>query len=814
MHVLLQDLRYAARSLLLNRGFTAAAVLTLALGLGANAAIFSAVSAVLLQPLPYKDAQRLFVIFEQHPDPVGRTRLSAENFLDVQREARLFDAIGGYTGTGFTLTGRGEAELVLGQLVSAELMQALGVHPQVGRTFRPDENEGGRDQVVLLSHGLWQRRFGGDRAIVGQTITANGKPYAVIGVMPRDFHFPEKRYELWAPFAFRNNASGLVNRRARFMRAAGRIKADVSVESAGAELATIGRRLAETYPADNTDVTLRMASVVDETVGDVRRPLVLLLCAVGFVVLIACANVTNLLLARATARQREVAVRTALGATRGRLVRQFLTETLLLYALGAALALLFAAWAVGGLVAMSPPDIPRLDAASIDVQTIVVTFVIAFLTALVFGLAPALQSTRHEAAEYLKAAQRTATPGRSGHRLRSALVIAEVALSLMLLIGASLVVRSMVALQRVDTGIAVEGAFTFAVLPREARYPSGDAVRRFHAEFLEQLSARGGALAVGGTTHLPLSGQNVENSFTPDGWTPPVPNEQALAGLRGVAGRYFDAIGARIVAGRPFSGADRQGAAPVVMVNQLLAQRYWPTQDAVGKRLKLGGASSQDPWRTVVGVYADVTHMGPAAQLRPEISLPYAQLDDEWVTRWMRGLSVVARSPGDPARIVRPARQIMREIDPDIPLVEPQPMTAMLAASIAEPRFRGVLFGTFAALALLLALIGVYGVLAYLTKQRTHELSVRLALGAQPASLVRLVVVQGLRPVAAGIAIGVVGAFFVSRAMEALLFRVGTNDALSFIVMPAIMVVVTVAACLIPARRALTIDPAEALRSE
>ena len=814
MTALFQDLRYAVRSLGHHKGFAAVAVFTLAVGIGANTAIFSIVNAVLLQPLPYRDPSRLFVVYDQHPAPVLRTRLSAENFLDLQREARSFAALGAFSGNGFTLSGTGEPEFVVGQMISAELLDVLGVQPLLGRPFRAEENESGRDQVMLLGYALWQRRYGADPAIVGRTITANGKPYLVVGVMPANFDFPHERYQLWVPFAFRNNALGLVNRSSRFLQVAGRLRDGVSPEQARAELTTIAERLARTYPDQNANVTMRMASLEEETVGDVRGALLLLLSSVGFVLLIACANVTNLLLARASTREREIAVRTALGASRGRLVRQLVTETLVLYGTGACAGLLLAAWGLDALIAFSPEDIARLDHARLDPATLGFTLAIMLTTGIVFGLVPALQATNRAPAERLKTASRSATPGRANQHARAALVAAEVALSLMLMIGAGLAARTLLQLQRVDTGLNAEGVLTFNVIPPDVRYPNGDDVRRFHQQVVERLSWQPGALAVGATTHLPLSGQNVENSFTPEGWAPPSPDAYALAGLRGIAGRYFEAVGTRIAAGRAFTDADRAGSQLVAMVNEQFVRRYWPGEDAVGKRLRLGGQNSDDPWRTVVGVYADIKHMGPLADTRPEVMLPYAQTDDVWVTRWMRALSVVMRTTADPSSLVPAARGAVRSVDPAVPLVEPQRMTTLVSKSVAQPRFRSTLLLSFAGLAMLLAIVGIYGVVAFIVEQRTHEIGVRVALGAQRASVIGLILRQGARPVVAGVVLGLVGAFVLTRAMQDMLFQVEPTDPVTFVAMPLVLAAVALVACVVPARRALTVDPVNALRAE
>src|SRR5262245_10161012 len=808
-----QDLRLAMRLLRKQPAFTVAAIVTLALGIGANTAIFSIVNAVLLQPLPYRDASRLFVVYQSGSGANDRARLSAEDFLDLQREARSFDALGAYAGTGFTLSDRRDPRFVMGQMISAELLDVLDVPPVIGRALRPEENEGGRDQVMLLSHGLWQRRYGGDPSIVGQTITANGKLYTVVGVMPPTFEFPQKRYEVWVPFAFRNNTQGIVNRGTHFLQAAGRLRDGASLDQAQAEVTTIARRLELAYPDSNTGATMRLVSLIDDTVGNVRTALLLVLSAVGFVLLIACANVTNLLLARASTRQREMAVRTALGASRTRLVMQLLTETLVLYAAGACAGLALAAWGLGGLVALSPGDIPRLDRTEVDLTTLIFAIGLTLVSGIVFGLVPARYSIYRVPAEQLNAA-RSSTASRRTRRARATLVIAEVALSLMLMVGAALAARSLLQLERVDTGLDADGVLTFNVVPPETAYPNGDSVRRFHREVIERLSAQPGALAVGATSHLPLSGQNVESRITPEGWQAPSPGQGAGAGLRGVAGRYFDAIGARVIAGRAFTDADSATSQQVAMVNEEFVRRYWPGQSAIGKRLKQGDGASEDPWKIVVGVYADLKHLGPQAETRPEVMFPYAQTHGFWVTRFMRGLSVVVRTTSDPMSLLPAARRVVRSVDPTVPLVEPQPMTTLVSGSVAQPRFRSTLLVSFAVLAMLLAVVGIYGVVGFNIDQRTHEISVRMALGAQRGSVLGLLLRQESIPIAIGLVSGVVGATAVGRAMQGLLFHVEPVDPATFIAMPALLAAIALVACIVPARRALEVEPAHALRAE
>jgi putative ABC transport system permease protein len=807
------DLRYAARTLRRQPLFTIAAVVTVALGVGANSAVFSVVNTVLLRPLPYPQASRLFVVYEQRPAPVLRTRLSAANFLDLR--TRSFASLAGHIGTGFTLSEPGEPEFVVGQMVSAEIFSVLGVAPLIGRAFSPDENEGGRDQVLLLSHGLWQRRYSGDPEIIGQSIVANGKPYTVIGVMPPAFDFPHRRYELWVPFAFRNNAQGMVNRSARFLQVVGRLRDEVAVDQAQAELTTIARHLASAYPNENANLDMRLVSLTDETVGSVRTALLLMLAAAGFVLLTACANVTNLLLARATTREREIAVRITLGASRARLLRQLVTETLMLYTAAAAAGLALAMGGLVALIALGPADLPRLEQTRLDLSTVAFTFAITLAAGLAFGVVPALHSTRREPSEPLRAAARSTTASRATRRARAVLVAAEVALALMLAVGAALAARTLVQLLRVDIGLEADGVLTFNVVPPETTYAGGPRVRAFHRDVMARLSELPGALAIGATTHLPLSGQDVENSVGPEGWQAPSPAQSATAGLRGVAGRFIEAIGARITGGRTLTDADAASSPFVAMVNTEFARRYWPGQDAVGKRLKLGSADAdEEPWRVVVGVYADIKHRGPQAEVRPEVLLPYAQLDDAWVTRWMRGLSVVIRTPADPTSLVGAARAAVRAVDPSVPLVEPRRLTALATEAVAQPRFRSALLLAFAGLAVLLAFVGIYGVVGFNVAQRTHEIGLRLALGAGGTSVVGLILRQEALPVMVGMVVGLAGSVAVGRAMRGLLFGVAPTDVTTFVGAPVALAAVVFVACLVPAWRALRVDPAAVLRAE
>jgi putative ABC transport system permease protein len=811
-----QDLRYAIRTLLRAPAFTATAALTLALGIGANTVMFSVVDAVLLRPLPFRDPDRLMLIVSLNTHGnVGQIRASALDFADWRSRSTSFDGMAGYGGTGFIFTGDGEPEQVIGGLVTADFFNVLGVNPLAGRTFASDAFTPGHDQEIVLGHSLWQRRFAGDRSAIGRTVTANGKPYTIVGVMPPGFDHPNKRYQLWSPLPFPATAdSPPVNRNSHYLQVISRLKPGVPQERAQAEMSTIARALAAQYPDSDESLDARVLPLGEQTVKGVRTALLVLLGAVGFVVLIACTNVTSLLLARATGRQREVAIRAALGAGRFRLIRQFLTETIVLYALGAAGALVLAAWGLELLVSVSAGDIPRLSSASIDTRVLGVTLLVSLVTAIVFGLAPAFQAARSDVSDALKTGGRTTGPGDGRQTLRAALVVAELALSVVLLVGAGLAMRSFVRLVTVDPGFRVDDQLTFAVVMQRARYPDAQHMTAFAQRLIDQLAASPGVQHVGATTHLPFSGQNMENSFGVEGLNTPPGAEQPIAGMRGVTADYFTALGVPLRAGRVFTAADRRDSPPVAIVNAGFARRYWPGQSAVGKRLKEGSASSPEPWRTVVGVVADIRHNGPGEDARPEVDLPYAQLDPDLMTTWFRGAAFVV-SGALPSSALAPAvRAQVHAIDPAMPLNEVQAMTALASDAVAQPRFRTALLGAFAALALALATVGVFGVLSYFVTQRTQEIGIRIALGAQPADVVRMVVSRGIGLAAAGIAIGLLAAIPLTRSMQTLLFEVQPTDVPTFVVVGVVLTVVSAAASYLPARRATRVDPITALRME
>jgi putative ABC transport system permease protein len=811
---MIQDLRFALRTLFRSPGFTLTSALTLALGIGVTTLMFGVVNAVLIRPLPYPDQDRLMLVFNANTNaPEANTiRATALDFEDYRTRARTFEAMAGHIGTGFTFTGGGDPELVIGQMVTPDFFRVLGVAPALGRPFAADEFTPGRENVVILSHALWRRRFGGQMSAIGSTVTINGKPWTIAGVMPPAFEYPAPRYALWVPLPSPRTAElPPLNRSAHYVQIIGRLKPGVTQRQANAEIASIASALAAQYPDTNGNLTARAVSLDEFNVRDVKMPLYMLLGAVGLVVLIACANVTNLLLARATSRHREVAIRQALGAARWRLVRQFLAETAVLYALGAGGALAFASWGLSALIALGPADIPRISEAALDGRVLAATLALSLVTAMVFGLVPALQGAAADPAESLRSGGRGASTGRARQRFRVSLVVSEVALSVVLLIGAGLALHSLVRLTSVDPGFDADGQLTFSVVISPRKYPDAPSTVAAVNRFVERLSTAPGVTSVGTTTHLPLSGQNMENGFTVEGYTPAKPDDVPVAGMRGITGGYFAALGARLKSGRVFTSADRANSQPVAVINEAFARTYWPGQDPLGKRLREGG---NPDWRTVVGVIADVKHTGPADAARPEVSMPYSQIDAGVITTWFRGQYFVVKSSMPMQGLVTMARTEAAAIDPDMSLNELQSMADLASDAVSAPRFRTLLLGTFAALALTLASIGVFGVLSYFVAQRTREIGIRVALGATSADILRMVVGRGLALAGVGLAIGLIAAIPLTRWMETLLFEVKPLDVPTIASVITGLVVIAGLASYLPARRALRIEPMTALNLE
>jgi putative ABC transport system permease protein len=811
---MVQDLRFAVRTLLRSPGFTTTAGLTLALGIGVTSVMFSVANAVLLRPLPYPDQDRLVLVLNVRGNSADGSslRASALDFDDYRARAQSFAAMAAHVGTGFTFSGGTEPELVIGQMVTPDFFRVLGVQPALGRGFTDDEFMPGRENSVVLSNRLWRRRFGGNPAVVGTQVPVNGKPFTIVGVMPEGIQYPNRISELWAPLPTpRTPELPPVNRGSHYLQVVGRLKQSVTPEQADAELKGIAAALAVQYPDSNANLSTRVAPLHSFTVREVKTPVYVLLGAVGLVVLIACANVTNLLLARATARHRELAVRHALGAGRWRLTRQLFAEAVVLYVVGAAGGLGLATWGTAALVALGPADVPRLAETVVDGRVLVATLLLSLLTALVFGLAPAIQGATPNPADALRSGSRGASTGGARQRLRVALVVAEVALSVVLLIGAGLALHSLVRLTTVDPGFDVDDQLTFSVVMPTHKYTTAESLVAFADRLSNQLSLIPGVAHAGSVTQLPFSGQNIENGFEVEGWTPPQPGEEPVAGIRGVTGDYFAALGIRLKAGRAFTAQDRRDSQPVAIVSDGFARRYFGAQDPIGKRLRESGAGT---WRTVVGVIADVKHSGPADDARPEVALPYSQVDAGFLTTWNRSIYVVVRG-GEPGSSLVPAvRAAIRTLDPDMPLNDVQTMVTLESGTVAQPRFRTVLLGTFAGLAMVLASIGVFGLLSFLVTQRTREIGIRVALGATNRDILRLVVGRGLAIAACGLALGLLAAIPLTRAMQSLLFEVTPLDVPTLVAVVGGLGVVAGLASYLPARRALRIEPTTALQSE
>jgi len=808
---MLQDLRFALRTLFRSPGFTITAALTLALGIGVTSLMFSVVNAVLLRPLPYAEQGRLLLVFNVNTNSpsTDTMRATALDFDDYKARSQTFEAMAAHIGTGFAFGGPGEPELVIGQLVTPDFFRVLGVRPVLGRTFQPDEFSPGRENTMLLSHRLWQRRFGGDPSVVGTQITVNDRQFTIAGIMPAGFEYAGRRYELWAPLPSpRTPELPPINRTSHYLQIVGRLKPSSTPEQAQTEIAGIASALAATYPDTNRNIGARVTQLQDFLVRDVETPMRVLLGAVGLVVLIACANVTNLLLARATARHREVAIRQALGAGRWRLVRQFFAETAILYGLGACGALAVASWGAAAVVALGPANVPRLADTALDGRVLAATLLLSLVTAAIFGLVPAMQGSSSDPADALRAG-RTASAGRARQRFRVALVVSEVSLSVVLLVGAGLTLHSLARLTAVDPGFDAGRQLTFSIGMSPRKYPTAPLMVAFTQRLSEQILAIPGVEHAGATTHLPLSGQNLENSFTVDGYVPTQPADVPLAGMRGVTPDYFAALGARLKSGRAFSPADRDDSQPVAIVNEAFARRYFNGQNPIGKRVREGGYPD---WRTVVGVIADVKHSGPAAEARPEVSLPYSQLTAGFMTTWSRGISFVVRGSVPAAALASAVRAQVATLDPGMSLNQVQSMSELASDAVSEPRFRTVLLGSFAALAITLASVGVFGVLSYFVAQRTREIGIRVALGATSSDILRMIVGRGLAFAGIGLVVGLLAAAPLARSMQSLLFEVKPLDLTTLLVVSAVLVLVAGLASYLPARRALRIEPLTALR--
>jgi len=805
----MQDMRYAVRTLSRAPLFVAATTLTLAIGIGVNTAMFAVVYGVLLKPLPYADADRLYALFQMSAR-AGRTRVTPLDFVDLQAQVRSM-RVAAVVGNGFTFTGHGDPELVIGHLVSGEFFNLLGVTPALGRTFDTADEAAGSNDEIVLGHGFWQRRFGGDPGIVGRTITANNRSLTVVGVMKPDFSYQGARYQFWMPLPLRGpNPDKLpINRDSRYMQVLAKLNPDVSRDTAAAELGSVAAALAQTYPDTDRNMSFILSSLAEETVGGVRDALMLLFAAVVLVLLIACSNVTSLLVARFAGRRPEVLVRAALGASRGRLVRQFVIEVLVLYSVGTAAGVALAMLLLNLLRTLGPGVIPRLADVELAMPVLALTCGTSLVAALVFGVLPALQATRGSSASGIGV--RTATPDRSHQRVRAAIVVAQIAVALCLLTGAGLVGRSLVNLQHVDKGFDSEGRLTFNVSMPPARFPDAPAMHAFYARLLDTIAARPEFTSVGTTTAFPLSGQDLENSFAVDGYAVPSPEQEPVAALRGVSPGYTAAMGIPIRAGRALAPADDQRGAPVALVNETFVRRYFGGRNPIGGRISVGGP--EGPWRTVVGVVADVRHRALATEPRPEVLLPWVQLDPDFLTAWARGISFVVRSDLQLTAAASLIRSQVRQVDANTPIIELQPVSALVEESVAESRFRTLLLSSFALTSVSLAAVGIFGVLSYVVSARTREIGIRMALGARPRTIFRDVLVLGGSLVATGSVLGLAGGVVLTRWIRGLLFQVSPADPLTLGAATLALIMVALLAMLIPARRATRVNPVMALRS-
>jgi putative ABC transport system permease protein len=797
------DLKYAVRGLLKARAFAAVAILTLAIALGANTAIYSVVSAILLRPLPFADPQEIISVrgsHSLHPE----LAFSLPSYKDVREQAKSFEHFAGYRATDAFLYGGSEPERLSGALVTANLFPLLRVQPHLGRTFTEREDAEGQPSQILISHDLWQRRFGGDRRIIGRPIRLGAEPDVVIGVMPRGFKFPVESTEstdFWAPL--QQQALGRT-RGAGWITAIARLRDGASVEQANAELKTILARMTAQFPANYTGVTFTARPLHSILVAGVRPALLVLVAAVGVVLLIGCANVANLLLARAAVRHREISIRAAVGATRMRIVGQLLVESVLLSMLAGAVGLLLAAWGVDALVALAPPDIPRLEAVTLDSGVLVFALVLSVATGIVFGLAPALSASKTNLVEALKEGSRGSTEGRRRNRIRNALVIAEIALSVILLAGAGLLLRSFVRLSGIDPGYDYRNAMTAEVTIRQAAFPTAESVVQYYRRAFDELRRIPGVTMVGGATHLPLSDETTL-SYNIPGRPPFAPGKHPSASMIWVSPNYFETMRMPILRGRSITDQDVLNKPPAIVVSESLVQQHFAGEDPIGRQLELdipledGGGI-----RTIVGVVRDVRFTSLAEAPRPAFYVPVLQAPTGW-------FQFVVRAP-NAAALGTSVRTALRRVDHEQPILAVRTLEEMRSASLGNRRFMLVLVAMLASLALILAAVGIYSIMSYTVAQRTSEIGIRMSLGAEPRDIFRLILGHSVRLVAIGLGLGIAIALATTRIMTTLLYGVTPTDPLTFVSICAMIGAVAVVASYLPATRATRVDPLVAIR--
>ena len=798
MQTFWQDLRYGARMLLKRPGFTLVAILTLALGIGANTAIFTVINAIILRPLPFGEPERLVWMWGRFSQG-NRASTSPPDFLDYRAQQHSFEEFAAMRFNSFNLTGGKEPERVVAADVTANFFQALGVKPIQGRAFLPDEEQPGQGNVAIISAGLWQRRFGDDPAVIGQTIQIDGRNHTIIGVVANQARLPEGA-EVWKPLNF--DLAEMKIRRFHFLRAIGRLKPDVTLQQAQSEMDAIAVALEKQYPDSNTSWRLRLVPLHEQIIGDIRFALYVLFGAVAFVLLIACANVANLLLVRAASRQKEIAIRNALGASRFRLVRQLLTESLLLSLAGGIAGLLLAVWGTELLVRFVPDALPRMGEVSVDNRALGFTILLSLLTGAVFGLVPAWQTSRPNLNETLKESGKGAGTGASRNRLRNTLVVAEIALALVLLAGAGLLIQSFRHLQSVNPGFDPSNVLTMGLVLPEMKYAEPGQRRIFWEQVFQRVKALPGVNAVAATTQLPLRGGG-DTYFKIEGRPFPDPTQQVTAFNPEISHDYFRSMKIPLLAGRDFTEAETKAAPRTVIINEAFAREYFRDVTPLGQRLIIDAGELLTC--EIIGVASDTKQFSLQAQTQPAMYLPSIQMGFS---------SLVVQTSGDPLAMVAAVREAIRTVDKDQPVANIRSMEQILSISVAEQRFRMLLLGAFAAVALGLAGVGIYGVMSYDATQRTHEIGIRMALGAQTGDVLRLVIAQGMTLSLMGVAIGLAASFGLTRLMKTLLFDVSATDPTTFAAVALLLVSVALLACWIPARRATKVDPMIALRCE
>ncbi|MFL6275566.1 MAG: ADOP family duplicated permease [Blastocatellia bacterium] len=811
METLLQDIRYGARVLVKHRGFTAVAVITLALGIGANTAIFSVVNDLLLRPLPFREADRLVMLWEVTPEGRHQNTTSRANFLGWREQNTVFESMAAFSDQRVSLTGNGEPEEVALQLATPELFSVLGVEPALGRGFTEEDGREQAPNVAVLGYGIWRRRFGGDPQIVGQKIMLNTVPCTVIGVLPAHFEWhirkrsgTGKPAEIWTILAMPKEGPALLG---RFLSTVARLKPGVTMAQAQAEMTTIAARL-EQDNRYNKGFTAEVVPLREQFVGNVRPALLILLGAVAFVLLIACANVANLLLARAAAREKEIAVRTALGAGRRRIVRQLLTESLLLALMGSLLGLGLAWWGTGALVAISPRDVVNLQGVGINLTVLLWTLLVSLLTGIIFGLAPAMEATRLNLNDALKEGGKGAEgQGTRSRRLRSALVIAEVALALVLLVSAGLLIKSFTRLRQIDTGFDTNNVLTMVVNLPARKYKEDPQVVTFFQQAMERIRALPGVRAAGMVNYLPLyGGLGTTTDFTIEGRPAPPPGEEPATNVRVADSGYFGAMNIPLLRGRNFSEVEDSQSRHTVIISESMARQHFPGEDPIGKTITVDMFEKPNPTQ-IIGVVGDARYDSLTDAAEPMVYFPLPELTYSFMT-------LAIRTDNDPGAMTAAVRDVIHAIDADQPISDVRTMNQVMATTLGRARFNTLLLGLFAGLATLLAGVGIFGVMNYSVTLRTREIGIRMALGAQPGQVLMLVLKQGLLLTTVGIGIGLGGALLLTRLISGLLFGVAATDPMTFAAIVLLLAVVSLIACYIPARRATRLDPLIGLRYE